>query len=233
MIQVSPTFYRHYHFWPHSVLLHMVGGHGQSSWRAEGDGGLQSIKEANPVQIVEESNKSQAALPHPYITEQLRLETPLQLSSPCPSPHKPPASTFWSQVWYTICIPLSMQSNSNQGGNKGIGHVIAKSYLAEGANVSYCGRSARGDEFASFKGAKDGARAFGSKVDLIDQEAIKKWVERSAEEFGRIDIVVANGMLCSGDPTKLQLTPSQLPLTLMPTPLRTGQRPSTLKYSAW
>lgn len=80
------------------------------------------------------------------------------------------------------------------GGNKGIGHEIAKAFLAEGANVSYCGRTTRGDEFAKFKDAKHGARAVGSKVDLSDQEGIKSWVESAAKEFGRIDIVVPNGM---------------------------------------
>lgn len=71
--------------------------------------------------------------------------------------------------------------------------MIGKAFLAEGANVSYCGRSARGDEFANFKDAKDGARAVGSKVDISDHEGIKAWVESAAKEFGRIDIVVPNG----------------------------------------
>lgn len=81
------------------------------------------------------------------------------------------------------------------GGGKGIGFSISKAFLAEGANVSYCGRSTRGDEFWNFNDAKDGARAVGTKVDLANQDEIKSWVESAAKEFGRIDYIVPNGML--------------------------------------
>ncbi|KAH6895904.1 hypothetical protein B0T10DRAFT_526933 [Thelonectria olida] len=77
------------------------------------------------------------------------------------------------------------------GGTKGIGRAIVETFLSEGANVSYCARTPRGDEFASFEAA-DGARAIGTSVDISGQSAIEAWVEKSAEEFGRIDVVVAN-----------------------------------------
>lgn len=70
---------------------------------------------------------------------------------------------------------------------------MVESFLSEGANVSYCARSARGDEFAQFEGVTDGARAVGSKVDVSKQPEVEAWVERAATEFGRIDVVVANG----------------------------------------
>ncbi|RSL48396.1 hypothetical protein CEP53_009558 [Fusarium sp. AF-6] len=78
------------------------------------------------------------------------------------------------------------------GGRKGIGRVIVESFLAEGANVSYCSRKVTGEEFATFKDATDGARAVGTSVDIADPVSIKAWVESSAKTFGRIDIVVAN-----------------------------------------
>jgi NAD(P)-dependent dehydrogenase (short-subunit alcohol dehydrogenase family) len=79
------------------------------------------------------------------------------------------------------------------GGNKGIGRVIIESFLAEGANVSYCSRSASEDDFADFNGAIEGAKVLGTKVDIGNQDDVRAWVEKSAEKYGRIDVVVANG----------------------------------------
>lgn len=70
-----------------------------------------------------------------------------------------------------------------------------ETFLAEGANVSFCARTIRGDEFSLFKGATNGARAVGSAVDISNPEEIKSWVAGAAKEFGRIDSVIANGKL--------------------------------------
>ncbi|KAI9147182.1 Isoepoxydon dehydrogenase patN [Paramyrothecium foliicola] len=97
--------------------------------------------------------------------------------------------------------PLKMARFSTQvsgyhvlvtGGTKGIGKSVVEEFLAEGANVSYCARTVRGDEFAGFKDATNGARAVGTQVDITDLPAIASWVEKSAKEFGRINVVVAN-----------------------------------------
>lgn len=79
------------------------------------------------------------------------------------------------------------------GGTKGIGRVIVETLLSEGVNVSYCSRNVRGDEFANFKNAAADARAIGSSVDIANATSIQGWVESAAKEFGRIDLVVANG----------------------------------------
>jgi NAD(P)-dependent dehydrogenase (short-subunit alcohol dehydrogenase family) len=81
------------------------------------------------------------------------------------------------------------------GGSKGIGRLIVQALLAEGANVSYCARNPRGDEFSTFHGAADNARAVVSTVDIANPADIKNWVKKSVDEFGRIDCVVANGEL--------------------------------------
>ncbi|OAQ69395.1 NAD(P)-binding domain-containingprotein [Purpureocillium lilacinum] len=79
------------------------------------------------------------------------------------------------------------------GGTKGIGRAIVEALLSEGANVSYCARSVRGDEFASLaSGAADAPRAIGTAVDIGDASAIRAWIEVGAQEFGRVDGVVAN-----------------------------------------
>lgn len=79
------------------------------------------------------------------------------------------------------------------GGTKGIGRVIVETLLSEGVNVSYCSRNVRGEEFANFKNAAADARAIGSSVDIANAASIQGWVESAAKEFGRIDLVVANG----------------------------------------
>ncbi|KAK4061807.1 hypothetical protein Trihar35433_9407 [Trichoderma harzianum] len=87
------------------------------------------------------------------------------------------------------------------GGSKGIGRSIVETFLAEGANVSFCARTIRGDEFSLFKGATNGARAVGSAVDISNPEEIKSWVAGAAKEFGRIDSVIANASPLIGDAT--------------------------------
>ncbi|UKZ81496.1 hypothetical protein TrVFT333_009268 [Trichoderma virens FT-333] len=78
------------------------------------------------------------------------------------------------------------------GGSKGIGRSIVEAFLAEGANVSFCARTIRGDEFSLFKGATNGACAVGTAVDIGKPDEIKSWVNQAAEDFGRIDSVIAN-----------------------------------------
>lgn len=83
------------------------------------------------------------------------------------------------------------------GGSKGIGRFIVLALLAEGVNVSYCSRSATGQEFESEKisteaGVSKAGLAFGSAVDISKEEEVKKWVEKTVEKFGGVDIVVSN-----------------------------------------
>lgn len=89
---------------------------------------------------------------------------------------------------------------SYAGGTKGIGRAIVEAYLAEGANVSYCARTVRGDEFSHLGGGSDTARAVGTAVDISQPEEIKAWVAKAAQEFGRIDSVAANGKQCPSFP---------------------------------
>ncbi|KAL6787498.1 hypothetical protein J3E68DRAFT_431882 [Trichoderma sp. SZMC 28012] len=87
------------------------------------------------------------------------------------------------------------------GGSKGIGRSIVEAFLIEGANVSFCARTIRGDEFSLFKGATNGARAVGSAVDISNPEEIKSWVAGAAKEFGRVDSVIANASPLIGEAT--------------------------------
>jgi len=78
------------------------------------------------------------------------------------------------------------------GGSKGIGWSTAEAFAAEGCDVSICSRDQRhvDDAVARLEGM--GVKAFGSALDAADGDALRAWVEASAEALDGIDIVVAN-----------------------------------------
>jgi NAD(P)-dependent dehydrogenase (short-subunit alcohol dehydrogenase family) len=94
-----------------------------------------------------------------------------------------------------VVAAVRVNDGYNSGGSKGIGRLIVQALLAEGVNVSYCARNPRGDEFSTFQGAADNARAVVSTVDIANAADIKNWVKKSVDEFGKVDCVVANGDL--------------------------------------
>jgi 3-oxoacyl-[acyl-carrier protein] reductase len=78
------------------------------------------------------------------------------------------------------------------GGTRGIGRAIVEQLAEEGCNVALCARSAGpvAETVAALK-AK-GVAAHGSAVDVSDLDALKRWVDESAEALGGADIFVAN-----------------------------------------
>lgn len=78
------------------------------------------------------------------------------------------------------------------GGTKGIGRAIVDAFIREGANVAFCARNHEGVEETEAALLKQGARVRGSRVDVANRSELIDWVERSANEFGGIDMVVAN-----------------------------------------
>ena len=81
------------------------------------------------------------------------------------------------------------------GGTKGIGYAVAESLLAEGISVAITGRT----EEAAHRAAKslntngnDSARAIGLASDVRSFESQIEIVKSVVEEFGQLDIVIAN-----------------------------------------
>jgi NAD(P)-dependent dehydrogenase (short-subunit alcohol dehydrogenase family) len=73
------------------------------------------------------------------------------------------------------------------GGSRGIGRGIAESFLEAGAEVAICGRK-EPDELPSH--GKSSAVFFGA--DVRDAEQVEQMVDRVAERFGRLDVLVNN-----------------------------------------
>jgi 3-oxoacyl-[acyl-carrier protein] reductase len=83
------------------------------------------------------------------------------------------------------------------GGSRGIGRVIAETLISEGAHVSICGR--RQDSIDAATDAL-GENASGTVVDVSDHDALRAWVDASAESMGGLDIVIANASALGGPP---------------------------------
>ncbi|WP_454684333.1 SDR family NAD(P)-dependent oxidoreductase [Ancylobacter moscoviensis] len=78
------------------------------------------------------------------------------------------------------------------GGTKGIGLAIAETLAAEGCNVALCSRNATEAEATAAALAGKGVSTLGAGVDVADGPALAAFVEKAAEQFGGLDIVVAN-----------------------------------------
>src|SRR5664279_601469 len=78
------------------------------------------------------------------------------------------------------------------GGTKGIGRAVAETLAAEGAAVAVCARDAAEVEATVRTLRERGVAALGRTLDVSDGPALRAWVVDVAEEFGGLDIVVAN-----------------------------------------
>ncbi|CAA0103326.1 3-oxoacyl-[acyl-carrier-protein] reductase FabG [Starkeya nomas] len=78
------------------------------------------------------------------------------------------------------------------GGTKGIGLAIAETLAAEGCNVALCSRNTAEAEATAAALAGKGVSTLGAGVDVADGPALAAFVEKAAEQFGGLDIVVAN-----------------------------------------
>ena len=81
------------------------------------------------------------------------------------------------------------------GGTKGIGFGIAAAFLKEGMNVAITGRNMDSirEALLLLNGAgNDASYAIGLEADVRDYESMEHMVSQVEEEFGKIDVVVAN-----------------------------------------
>lgn len=79
------------------------------------------------------------------------------------------------------------------GGSKGIGFAVAEALVKEGVNVAITARTAAEVEAAAERLNQTGAgRALGLRCDVRDLKAQEQVVNSTVEEFGRLDLLVAN-----------------------------------------
>ncbi len=78
------------------------------------------------------------------------------------------------------------------GGTRGIGRSIAEGFVAAGARVAVASRKADACEEAEQALRAAGGSAIGVPTHVGELEAIHALVERTVDEFGRLDIVVNN-----------------------------------------
>jgi NAD(P)-dependent dehydrogenase (short-subunit alcohol dehydrogenase family) len=84
------------------------------------------------------------------------------------------------------------------GGTKGIGFGIAEALLKNGVNVAITGRHQKTVREALVKlngDGNDATYAIGVEADVRNYESQKEAVRQIVEEFGKIDIVIANAGL--------------------------------------
>ncbi len=95
------------------------------------------------------------------------------------------------------------------GGGRGIGRVISLIFAQEGANVSLAARSTALMEEVANEIRAMGRKALVNTTDITKVEQVEKMVQRTYEEFGKIDILVNNSGI--GGPTAYvhEITPEE------------------------
>jgi 3-oxoacyl-[acyl-carrier protein] reductase len=77
--------------------------------------------------------------------------------------------------------------------SRGLGRATARALAAEGASVALCGRDeTRVREAAETIAAETGARTLAVRADVSVAADCRAFVERAAETFGRLDVLVTN-----------------------------------------
>jgi 3-oxoacyl-[acyl-carrier protein] reductase len=84
------------------------------------------------------------------------------------------------------------------GASRGIGRAIAVTLAEYGANVACAGRDMKACEVTIDKVRSFGRKTLPIKADMSSEDDIKRMVDDTIREFGRIDILVNNAGTASG-----------------------------------
>ena len=93
------------------------------------------------------------------------------------------------------------------GGGSGLGHALVARFVAEGAQVSVLDRSPEKNRAL--------ADAFGASVittdgDVRDRDAHASAVQSACDQFGHLDVYIANAAIWDGNVTLLDLPPERI-----------------------
>jgi NAD(P)-dependent dehydrogenase (short-subunit alcohol dehydrogenase family) len=78
------------------------------------------------------------------------------------------------------------------GGSRGIGKVIARRFMVEGANVFLCARSELDLEQAAHELREIGGRVVTYVADVTERQSVEQMVSHALTELGYLDILVNN-----------------------------------------
>ncbi len=81
------------------------------------------------------------------------------------------------------------------GGSKGIGYGVAEVLLKEGAKVAITSRTQSSADEAAKSLSSSGGQVLGIAADVRDESSQQKAVDRVLQEWGRLDVLVANAGL--------------------------------------
>jgi NAD(P)-dependent dehydrogenase (short-subunit alcohol dehydrogenase family) len=84
------------------------------------------------------------------------------------------------------------------GASRGIGRRIAETLAAEGADLALCARNEAGVAAARKELERSGVKVFAKSVDVANAEALRAFIDESAQALGGIDILVCNVSAMSG-----------------------------------
>jgi len=101
------------------------------------------------------------------------------------------------------------------GGGRGVGRGIALALAKAGANVAVAGRRRETLEQVAAEIAATGRRGLGVVCDVGDESQVQHMVAATAQEFGRLDILVNNAQSW-GPPDELAVRPPIIPLQDIP-----------------
>jgi 2-dehydro-3-deoxy-D-gluconate 5-dehydrogenase len=78
------------------------------------------------------------------------------------------------------------------GGNGGLGLGMARGLAQAGASIAVAGRNAQKNRAAVAELGALGAKAFAIEADVLREQACRDLVDRAADHFGRLDVLINN-----------------------------------------
>ncbi len=96
-----------------------------------------------------------------------------------------------SEKYFTIEESLKDKVVFITGGTKGIAKAMCRNFIEAGCHVAFVSRTKEmGDEYAAELNAMGKGKALFMQCDVMDQPLLTECVEKTAETFGRLDVLV-------------------------------------------